>query len=525
MAAIVTDQFRITNANNFLESIQNDSNSYYIFLSLPNPTSPSLGFGKNSNWDNNISEPIDNFNYINHVKDNIICGKKISLVNARPVIKKRTWAANTVYEMYRHDYSINNLSPKSNSSRLYDSEYYIINSNYSVYLCVDNGSSGLNPIGNPSLDEPLFTDLEVSKAGESGDGYLWKYLFTISPSDIVKFDSTEYICVPNNWLSSTEAQIEAIRNNGDATVNENQLKKIYLNKIGEGYSLNGTVEVDILGDGTGGKAIVTGNGNNIVSAVISAGGKNYTYGMVDLGAYNSLVSDSSKFAHLITIIPPSKGHGYDIYTELGTDKILLYARFDDSTKDFPENTKFAQVGIIKNPTSYGQSGIFSGSSFNGVKALKIAAITGTDSRSLSPGDLITQTISSTQIAKGYVVSYDKETRVLKYLKDRNLCFDSSQYNNETDYKNVSINAKVVEFTRSGGNVSGSNGFSGTIDNFTGSQITDSSGNIIELGTYFTEGVSNSEINKGSGEIIYIDNRPIVTRNIRQKEDVKLILEF
>ena len=34
--------------------------------------------------------------------------------------------------------------------------------------------------------------------------------------------------------------------------------------------------------------------------------------------------------------PPSKGHGYDIYTELGTDKVLVYGRFDDSTdKDFP----------------------------------------------------------------------------------------------------------------------------------------------------------------------------------------------
>ena len=34
---------------------------------------------------------------------------------------------------------------------------------------------------------------------------------------------------------------------------------------------------------------------------------------------------------------------------LGTDKVLMYARFDDSTKDFPIDTKFAQVGIIKNP--------------------------------------------------------------------------------------------------------------------------------------------------------------------------------
>ncbi|GIS09084.1 MAG: hypothetical protein CM15mP113_2140 [Pseudomonadota bacterium] len=31
MPAIVTDQFRILNANNFVESVDNTSNSYYIF--------------------------------------------------------------------------------------------------------------------------------------------------------------------------------------------------------------------------------------------------------------------------------------------------------------------------------------------------------------------------------------------------------------------------------------------------------------------------------------------------------------
>jgi hypothetical protein len=525
MAAIITDQFRISNANNFLDSVNNDQNSYYIFLSLPNPTTPSLGFGRNSNWDTSPDEPVDNINYLNHTKDGIICGKKITYVNARPVIKKRPWTVNTVYEMYRHDYSVSNPSPVTNSNRLYDASYYVINSNYSVYVCIDNGSNGDNVKGNPSLDEPLFTDLEVSKAGESGDGYIWKYLFTVSPSDIIKFDSTEYICVPNSWSTSTDPQIEAIRKNGDSSLNENQLKKIYINKKGQGYTLDGTVEVDILGDGTGGKVLITGNGNNITNAVVSSGGKNYTYGVVDLGAYNEVVTGSSNYAQLIPIIPPSKGHGYDIYNELGTDKVLLYARFDDSTRDFPENTTFAQVGIIKNPTIYGQTGIFSGSSFNGVRALKIAAISGTDLRTLNPGDVITQTISSTQVAKGYVVSYDPKTRVLKYYKDRNLCFDSSQYDNETDYRLVSTGAKVVDFIRTGGTITGSNGFTGTIENFTGSQVLDSSSNIIDLGTYFTEGISNPEINKNSGEIIYISNRPVVTRNIRQKEDVKITLEF
>ena len=37
MSAIITDQFRILNANNFVESVENTNNSYYVFIGLPNP--------------------------------------------------------------------------------------------------------------------------------------------------------------------------------------------------------------------------------------------------------------------------------------------------------------------------------------------------------------------------------------------------------------------------------------------------------------------------------------------------------
>ena len=59
-----------------------------------------------------------------------------------------------------------------------------MNSDYRVYVCIDNGSSGArgtaNFKGNVSQDKPTFTDLEPSRAGDSGDGYIWKYLFTVS---------------------------------------------------------------------------------------------------------------------------------------------------------------------------------------------------------------------------------------------------------------------------------------------------------------------------------------------------------
>ncbi len=365
MAAVVTDQFRISNAGNFVDSVLDTDNSYYVFLGLPNPANPASGFGRtttDSKWDENIPDPTDNLQYSSHYRDTAMFGKKITSANIRRLIRKVSWTTNTRYDMYRHDYSSYNLAPNSQLSRLYDSNYYVINSDYRVYVCIHNGSSGSNLKGNLSKDEPTFTDLEPSAAGTSGDGFVWKYLFTVPPSDIIKFDSTDYVVVPNDWATSTDTQVQNVRESGDSDINLNQLKTVYISNAGTGYQ-DGVVS--ILGDGTGGKvSIVTDNTGAITDAVITAGGSGYTYAIVDLGSVQPSGSIADP-AELIPIIPPSRGHGYNIYSELGTDKVLVYARFDDSTKDFPVDTKFSQVGIIRNPTTFSSTTtIFTGSEYS-----------------------------------------------------------------------------------------------------------------------------------------------------------------
>ena len=85
------------------------------------------------------------------------------------------------------------------------SNFYVLNSDYRVYICLQNGTNPENTQGRPSLDEPTFVDLEPRSAGTSGDGYIWKYLYTIKPSDIVKFESTDFIPVPTDWSTSNDA--------------------------------------------------------------------------------------------------------------------------------------------------------------------------------------------------------------------------------------------------------------------------------------------------------------------------------
>jgi hypothetical protein len=255
MSALVTDQFRILNAKNFIDSVQDSSNSYYVFLGLSNP-SDNIGFGRSSTWNANPPDPTDSIDYVNHYESTLLFGKKITSANIRRVVRRVDWARGTKYEMYRQDYSANTPSPITGSMRLYDVNYYVMNSDYRVYICVDNGSSGINTTGNASQDEPTFTDLEPSKAGESGDGYLWKYLYSVSPSDIIKFDSIEYITVPNDWETSTDAQITAVRQNGDCTLNDNQIKKVYIKNRGFDYSLATGQSCKILGDGSGANVVV-----------------------------------------------------------------------------------------------------------------------------------------------------------------------------------------------------------------------------------------------------------------------------
>ena len=539
MPAVVTDQFRITNASNFVDSVLDSNNSYYVFLGLPNPA--VAGFGRTTSWNSSSGtpDPIDNLQYLTHYRDTSLFGKKINSSNIRRVVKKHTWSANTRYDMYRHDYeALNNPAPKSQTGSLYKTNFYVLTSEFKVYICLDNGSSGApgssNAKGNVSLDEPTFTDLEPSSAGTQNDGYIWKYLFTVSPSDVIKFDSTEYIVLPNDWSTTTDAQIQAVREAGDADINFNQLKKVYIKNAGSGYT-NGIYSCDILGDGTGGQATVTVSGQSITEVIVTAGGSGYTFGMVDLSSIG--FSASGERANLIPIIPPSKGHGFDIYTELGADKVLVYSRFDDSTKDFPTDTHFGQVGIIKNPSQFNAAaGILTTSQFSSLSSIKLSSAIGQPSDGYSSliGVGITQTRTDGGVARGIIASYDQDTFVLKYIQDRSLNLRKSVLNEETsgldtiDYANVDQRAKVLSFESSSQPINGTGTnvlFNVSIDSsFTG--ITTTIGNRqINLGVDFTNGLANPEINKKTGDVIYIDNRKEVERNSRQKEDVKIILEF
>ena len=521
MAAIITDQLRILNAKNFVAGVASTANSYYSFVGLPNPTD------YDSDWDTTPPAPIDNFNQEDNYWDTMVAVKKINKADVRQVVRKNTWTSGITYDMYRNNISATDVSQPSGAVTLYDANYYILNSDYRVYICLQNGTSPDNPSGRPSLDEPTFTDLEPRAAGTSGDGYIWKFLYTISPSDFVKFDSTNYLPVPQDW--STNTTDAAVRNNASSS---GQLKIVTITDRGVGVGTANKVytQIPIKGDGSGGEATVTTNNDAKVSNVtVSNGGSDYTFGTLDLAAKGIEGTTNPSFN---VIIPPQGGHGADIYRELGAYNVLLYSRIENDTDnpDFVTGNQIARVGVIESPKAEGSTSNLAADKASAVYALKLAGA-GYSGVTYNADDQITQTIGIGSTAFGRVVSYDQNTGVLKYWQDKFHCGFNTDGTKNTDPTYGFTMERFTADTGSGGsfNIIGGSATLAIQTTF-GSSANPGINTVINSRTYnlgqsFIKGVSQPEVKKYSGNIIYVDNRPSITRSTNQKEDIKVILQF
>jgi len=518
MAAIITDQLRILNAKNFVAGVQSTSNNYYAWIGLPNATD------YDANWDSDPPSPRDCLGQANDYWDTMLALKRIGTSDVSQVVNKNTWQSGITYDMWRNDITRDNRSQPSGASDIYFANYYVMNEDYRVYICLYNNAKPENNFaGGPSLDQPTFTDLEPREAGNSGDGYIWKYLYTIKPSQAIKFDSTSYIPVPADW--STNADDAAVYANASTS---GQLKIVTIRNRGVGLGTANAIytNVPIEGDGTGGKAtIVMNNDSKVQSITVSSGGSGYTYGTIGLEAGG--VPTGTTTPTFNVIIPPPGGHGYDIYRELGAFNVLTYARFENDTSnpDFITGNQFSRVGLVENPLKSNGSAL-TDSSVSAVYALRLTGI-GWSSATYTADSKILQTVGLGSTAVGKVISYDATTGVLKYWQDRsNSGFTTSTGQpgaaTSTGYECFRFTADPTSdgsLTITGGDTSlgidtAFTGLSTVINNKT-----------YYLGQDFTLGISNPESKKYSGNIVYVDNRPSVTRSSSQKEDVKIILQF
>ena len=512
MPAVITDQIRVLNATNFVSGISTSDNSYYVFIGLPNATEVA------SDWNTNTPAPIDNFDEHDNIYDTLISAKKITSTDVLRVVPKVTWKSGTIYEMYRQDYSINKLSPQTSATTLYNTNFFVINADFRVYECIYNGSAPSNSGGGViSLEEPTHTDLQPRL---ESDGYVWKYLYTIKPSDIIKFDSADYIPVPADWATNTD--VADVRN---AAV-DGKIETIVIEDVtNASYQFNGTKNgVPIKGDGQDGLASVTFINGKPSSVQVTNGGSGYSFATLDL---DSVVTGAG--ASFSVIVPPPGGHGADIYRELGANKVLVYSRIENSditNPDFPTGNQFARLGIIENPQAHGSTNLLTASSAAGTYGLRLVG-SATTSLLVETDGIVTQTVGVGSTAVGKIVGYDPTTRILQYWQDRSLAIDNAAGSKPT------YGYQLNRFQANPG-TGGSNNLIVTTttgtetlaidEGFTGVSTTVNS-RTYYFGQTYNSGVADPEIKKYSGNIIYVDQRPEVTRATNQREDIKIILEF
>ena len=388
---------------------------------------------------------------------------------------------------------------------------------------IQNGIDPDNPNGKPSLDEPTFTDLEPRSAGTSGDGYVWKYLYTIKPSDIVKFESTDYIPVPAEW--ETNSANAPVRDNAV----DGSIKIVTVTDRGVGLgTANATyTKVPIKGNGSGAECTVVMDASSQVKNItVSTQGSGYTYGSLDLSSGG--VPTGTTRPEFDVIISPPGGHGSNIYRELGAYNVLLYSRIENDSEnpDFITDNEIARVGVVCNPQAFDSTSLLTLDKAAACGALRLAGA-GYSSATFVADSKFTQTIATGSTAIGRVVNYNQTTGVLKYWQDSALAgFNTAGVGITEPQYGFKLNAFTPSPATGGSlTITPSTGSDLGIDTAFSGVSTVINNKTYYLGQEFTDGIGNPEVKKYSGNIIYVDNRPSITRSSTQKEDIKVILQF
>lgn len=523
MPALISEQFRIHNAQQFEEAFSEAApTNMYFFMGRPQDWDTAAVAGATSYVgqasgsqhsgsylaapdENNPPTPIDSFNYEKEIFDDMISLKRIQSSDVRLVVNRHNWTSGTTYSMYRSNYSADFKanSAGENAPHIYSAKYYVV-SDYKVYKCIYNGSSPANPNGIASTVAPSGTGTTIFT---TADTYKWKFLYSIGTDDVIKFFTTSYAPVPANWgvgAAGDPANGVDVR----AAAVDGAIDTVVINTGGTGYTDNastGYTNVPIRGDwaqngGVQALATVKVSSGAVSEVTITTPGSGYTYGYINVNSNEiSGIGAPGVVAVLEVIIPPAGGHGFNIYKELGTKRVMVNSRVQyDENLEFPVDTDFRRIGVLRNPEESG-GGVAAGSTYNGLTAIKFPSAT---VASFNVDETVTQTTTG---ASGKVVSWDSSTKILKIY--------------QSSYEHIATGNQGGDLTP----FSGSNAITGALSSSV--ETPDTTYSLTTSNLTFANGYSPSEIKKYTGDIIYVENRRTVSRSIDQIEDVKLVVEF
>ena len=485
MPAIITDRFRIHNSEQFQEAFSEGSgNTMYLGIGRPQAFATSTRGDARTNNEGTDTAPLtpgDNVNAQHFPFDDLLAAKKIAASDVTFAVPRRNWTTGTTYDIYRHDYGDRitgtTTAQTSNSgvSTLFDASYFVLTTDRNVYKCLDNDNNTASTV------EPTGTSTAVQTLG---DGYKWKYMYTLTASQQSNFLSTDFMAVATDSTVSSAAVAGAI-------------DIIKIKTAGSGGT-NGThTNIDIRGDGTGGKCSVTVAGGVVTAVTVTTAGTGYTFGTVSNAQIVAAGATSLSGAELDVIIPPKGGHGKNAVEELGGFYVMMNTSLEGTESgnsgDLTVANDFRKITLIRDPNSAGSAA--TATTLRATKAINLTGVSG----SYVVDEKITQASTG---AIGKVVEWDSTNNILYYIQTRHTDEGIDTNGNQTAFSGTNT-------------VTGAGGATGTPS--TSTSTIDS--------VSFTSGYSASEIDADSGDILYIENRAPITRAADQTENIKLVIEF
>lgn len=317
MVSVFSEDLRILNAQNFKKSVSQDGDTKVYFT-----------FGKVDPWANDSAPQQANTSVtsLNEVWNNMIGAKILTGNEISHVIPRNNWTSNTEYHAYDHcECSLLLFNPNT--------KFYIVTTDWNVYKCIANNYNGA-----PSTVMP--TQILTDRAVEESDGYVWKYMYTITDAERLKYLTNNYMPVKTLIANDGSLQWQVQNNAISGTINS-----IRVESGGSGYSNTSNIVITITGDGTGATAIarINAQSNMISNIAMSLTGTGYTYA-------TATVSGGGTGAILRPIISPTGGHGSDPLRELGGSSLILNPRIQGSEAGrFPVTNDFRQISLIQNP--------------------------------------------------------------------------------------------------------------------------------------------------------------------------------
>jgi len=451
MPAIITSSLRKQIARDFFDGFTAGSSLYYISI------------GRSQLWDSSDTTPtpVDTPGTIQDVRDNMQSVKKVQ--GSSLVVPRYNWTSGTVYNQY--DDTVQGIPSPT---------YYVKTDNNQVYLCYETGRDSDGAV-QPSIVEPTYSNLHPFRLS---DGYVWKFLYTISAERSNNFMAANFMPVQKIGSVDSNSTGIAVRQKEVQDASQaGEIVNITLTDGGAGYTT--TVPTVTITSTSGSGAAATAHIDSALGVVthitmdpdssrLKLGSKYFAHPTITITGGSPTAAATAR-----AVLGPDSGFGNDAREDLNAQALMFNSKMEGDDSDLITGQDFRQVSLVKDPRQ--RNGVvFTDLTGNAMDKMKLSTITTAFTR-----DKVL--LGATSLAKANVVHIDSNE--IYYTRT-----------NQTGFADFTNGEALSETTGAG---------AGIIDS----------------------ALIRPKYDRETGEILFIDNRAAVLRDPTQAEDIKIIIQF